>query len=720
MKEKKKTIKKVIVAGLFAIAFLITGVWIGGFETDKILAADATDTTDTTEEAYFELFDNFSDYRTSGKYSVPKATADNYKEWIFAGWYESDKTTTVSEGTTSGQYYAKFLPAEVLSVKCQVLDGTTEGQTGKSKMRVITTVDSLQYESVGFDFYIEEIGYKNYTAKKVAKKIVAKDDAVNFNYSPNIFDLHSKYFTTVTVTGIKPEWFDNGFFIKPYWVTEDGTKVYGVSRFARVEDYYKEIINVSVRVYSDSKIETANVTVDYDQSKFTYYGTGANGMTVPSEWADDVFTTINITNDASTGVVTCSGNSAESVKLEGSLAHLRLQKKQGVTLTKKNEFVVSSDLSYTIPNVVYKHFAPSFTATASNADGDQTWYNTTDTKFVITTADELIGFSKLSNDDNFTDKTVYLGCDITLYTGNASSWNNSARPSGDDTVLWDPIGGKDSNNRFAGIFDGQGHTISGVFASAANNVGLFHRPTENAYIKNFRLTNSSFSGLSTASNPGAVFVGSILASGAGTIEGVYSDAYIRVKGDYAGGMVGAINVNDETMNIQNCWYNGTITNVTATQKGENTGGIVGGVGYTNTSAKLFVKNCLYTGTLDMQNKLQNNAGELIGIVHNSSTVEMSDVLMDGKVVKSNGTIGEIIGKINSNDLVSIKDGGVVYYVSSEQSEIPIGDKTAIVVSSTDIQGETALTTLLGLNFGTDWVAGEQYPIPACFATPTTK
>ncbi|MDR1943211.1 MAG: hypothetical protein LBQ19_00145, partial [Synergistaceae bacterium] len=54
-------------------------------------------------------------------------------------------------------------------------------------------------------------------------------------------------------------------------------------------------------------------------------------------------------------------------------------------------------------------------ATPLWAAADPTWYNTTDTSFTLTTADQLAGLAELVNGgNNFSGKTVYLGNDISL------------------------------------------------------------------------------------------------------------------------------------------------------------------------------------------------------------------------------------------------------------------------------------------------------------------
>ena len=142
-------------------------------------------------------------------------------------------------------------------------------------MRLVSTVDNLQYSKVGFEILMEGKQPINYATDKVYKKITVTDTSasnVEFDYAPEDFHAMAKWFTTVTVINIQNADFAAGILIKPYWETMDGTLVYGVSRYARVEDYYRNIVNVPVRLYSDKEVAAGYLEVGYDKNRFTYVG----------------------------------------------------------------------------------------------------------------------------------------------------------------------------------------------------------------------------------------------------------------------------------------------------------------------------------------------------------------------------------------------------------------------------------------------------------------
>ena len=110
---------------------------------------------------------------------------------------------------------------------------------------------------------------------------------------------------------------------------------------------------------------------------------------------------------------------------------------------------------------------------------DTDWYNKNPeaSEFTINTAEELAGLAelagRLSSDVTFSEKTVKLGKNIILNEGvlNADKELNEG-----SFREWTPI------SYFAGTFDGQGHTISGLYIveddledEAQSRLGLFAR-----------------------------------------------------------------------------------------------------------------------------------------------------------------------------------------------------------------------------------------------------
>ena len=118
---------------------------------------------------------------------------------------------------------------------------------------------------------------------------------------------------------------------------------------------------------------------------------------------------------------------------------------------------------------------------------DTSWYNDTDTEFVLTTAEQLAGLAKLVDEgNNFAGKTIKLGTDIDLY----------AEDENGERVSFDPIGyGYDVV--FKGTFDGQDHTIKNLYQNgwalgldySTEGGGLFASVVD-ATIKNVNIDNA--------------------------------------------------------------------------------------------------------------------------------------------------------------------------------------------------------------------------------------
>ena len=273
-----------------------------------------------------EHYDDIKTFRKQGSYTAPKPSTAECEDYIFAGWYK-DSACSQALNAESGEAYAKFVPSEVLSVKCQVVKGTTK-DSETSKLRLVTTVDTLKYQEVGF-----EIGFKTRTLTipitTVLEKIVAAEDDMTYPYTPQIFSEASDYFATATMTNLDSEDFDEAFFIKPYWKTTDGTKVYGVKRFARVEDSYLGIVNVPLRVYSDKQVASGEMSVSYDTNYFTYYSYD-NG---------DLFENISV-NSETAGTIKITMNGSTNVVADGLCANVRLRFKDLNQLPETSQFNV--------------------------------------------------------------------------------------------------------------------------------------------------------------------------------------------------------------------------------------------------------------------------------------------------------------------------------------------------------------------------------------------
>lgn len=114
--------------------------------------------------------------------------------------------------------------------------------------------------------------------------------------------------------------------------------------------------------------------------------------------------------------------------------------------------------------------------------------------------------------------------------------------AGTELTTWQPIG--TLLNAFNGIFDGQGHTISGLYIDdkTQDNVGLFGVTASDAVIKNLGVTDSYIAGKEN--------VGAICGSNEGVIVNCYTTATIEGEKSVSG-IAGKV---EEKAVVENSYY----------------------------------------------------------------------------------------------------------------------------------------------------------------------
>lgn len=315
---------------------------------------------------------------------------------------------------------------------------------------------------------------------------------------------------------------------------------------------------------------------------------------------------------------------------------------------------------------------------------DTSWYNTEDRVFTLTTAEQLAGLAAIVNGtasgivpDSFYGKTVNLAADIVLNSGNFQ-YSNSKSESQAGTLLyngepltyvsgnqwstptqgtvysWTPIGNLEGNNNiesvvltataykpgiFCGSFNGQGHTVSGLFVKTSKESvsdcykGLFGTFAGKS-LKNLTVTNSYVSGAGRCGSIAGMVYGMIAKTQkedawlsyvekkqCTILENLHSDgtvtAYHTTAGNrMSGGLFGIVRLYDKgndldanvseqvsatggVIYITRCSFSGTVDCGT----GQFAGGIAGWLaGFAMKAADegkydIVVDNCLSTATL---------------------------------------------------------------------------------------------------------------------------
>ena len=233
--------------------------------------------------------------------------------------------------------------------------------------------------------------------------------------------------------------------------------------------------------------------------------------------------------------------------------------------------------------------------TADVWDGDEngadvSWYDENKTEFVLTKADQLVGFRKLVDGGNtFSGKTVKLGADIDLAGINFD-------PIGFGYYDDDNSDGKTNYRVFMGTFDGAGHTIYNLYQNCweldpdKENYSTYTYSTAGAglfaSIKNATIKNLAVSGAEIVFE--CVDMGVVVgyAQGSCHFENiVVTDSKIANYNRYTGGVVGEVSYGpygvDTSLGYSHTFKNVTVDSTVTVSGlwgsfGCGMGGVIGG------------------------------------------------------------------------------------------------------------------------------------------------
>ncbi len=309
-----------------------------------------------------------------------------------------------------------------------------------------------------------------------------------------------------------------------------------------------------------------------------------------------------------------------------------------------------------------KNFSPFTVVEKAAITADTSWYNETDTEFVIEDAADMFGFAALvDGGNNFANKTVKLGADIDL-----------------EYAEWEAIG--DKNNYFSGNFDGQGYTVSNLKITktvgniaASNRQGLFSsvKPVGATYIKNMTLNNvdiiagyhvGGLIGASDESNQSAT--GNYL-----VVTDIKLTGFVQIYGwEGVGGIMGSGNmaeISNITVDVEEGSYVTTMpngrtnsfacvgsvkgggylakidnikSNMDVTAKTAGTGGLFGVVGGQTVECR--VSNLSYSGKVTLTESSVDKYGSYSNYQHNGLLIGAPrfSLIADQNTCTSNGTL----------------------------------------------------------------------------------
>ena len=271
--RKKKMIKQVV-TGIITAVMVVSGVVVLPKTT---FAAETTEMNKGDVVCYEEM--------TAAKfgelYGDEKKVAPTKEGYLFGGWYLDStlKNPVKAKSDVTENVYAKFVPAYVLSVKAQNYAATTASTNGmasaenKTTTRVVSSVDaSLLYKEVGFEVIINGKEPVTVNTTKVWDTLaVGTGDARKEYEATKIFGNTSKYFFLLNINNIPETKWGDAVYVRPYWITEDGTTVEGLGKYVYVEDGVKGYISVPVNLNNVKVAVAAGVLdVDYDETRFEF------------------------------------------------------------------------------------------------------------------------------------------------------------------------------------------------------------------------------------------------------------------------------------------------------------------------------------------------------------------------------------------------------------------------------------------------------------------
>ena len=344
--------------------------------------------------------------------------------------------------------------------------------------------------------------------------------------------------------------------------------------------------------------------------------------------------------------------------------------------------------------------------------------------YQIANAGNLYWFAEQVNDGN-ANLNAALTTDIVVNEGNLANYDGTSENTWRE---WTPIAA--DYGRYKGTFDGQGHTISGLYFndSSAECIGIVGDLGRGGVIQNVGLENSYFhvyqytagicgynSGtIRNCYNAGTVIGEFIIIGGivgafeVGTVSNCYNTGNITGKSD-VGGVCGNNMMRSNT--IENCYNTGNITgdmdlggicgentanaiikncynigNVTGTDK--RIGGIIG------RNASKFVENCYNTGTVTSTGENTDTVGGVCGL-NSSNYLTNCYYLADSETDKLDGTTFKTAAEFASGEVAYLLNGSTSGDANIFRQNLDNGeptDATPVLDSAHDVVYEGMLCT----------------------------
>ncbi len=250
----------------------------------------------------------------------------------------------------------------------------------------------------------------------------------------------------------------------------------------------------------------------------------------------------------------------------------------------------------------------------------------------------------------YTEGKYFLLTRDIAFNGNVLSEDGNLTSDSLALQTWTPIGWDAYGRGFYGIFDGGGHTVSGIYINdaTAKNSGFFGYISKQGDVRNLKIADSYICG--------GEATGGIVGLCDGKVTDCESTATVKGVGSthQSGGIAGMVS-SDGT--IKKCKNSGKVLGVTYSDEWGyvwncSTGGVVG-------SASARVDSCLNVGTV-----MSYGWGEVGGIAGGISSSSISNSVNEGLVSSDfDANIGGIVGG-NSSSVWGCRNKGEVRGLAS--------------------------------------------------------
>lgn len=275
-----KNIKRVLAGILIAVVFVTT------INTLPMKAEAAETKVDGANGVIYVSDTDNKSYQAAWTNKV----APTRNDYVFGGWYKKTDTswTAIKDSerdttTFNANVYAKFVPAEVLSVRAQ-LDKDAErdkNNTEKAYLRLLSAVNGLDYQKVGFEIWYNKIyEEKDEDASNITKVFekIKNSETDNQEISASaIFGEAATHFSVLRLEDIYQGNYEFVIHVTPTWTTLDGTTVRGQAKYLRVVDGFdgNHFISVPINFSSGSAVSAGQMELQYNTNlEVVHFDTG--------------------------------------------------------------------------------------------------------------------------------------------------------------------------------------------------------------------------------------------------------------------------------------------------------------------------------------------------------------------------------------------------------------------------------------------------------------